>query len=65
MDPFLLLTFHVYLCYVVPCDWKRADLFALLCLCFLLCFVAFPFSVPGQVWYCMILTPDLCPFLYF
>ena len=56
MDPFLLFTFHVCLCYAVlsvPCGlvvacWERTDLLALVCDVFL-CFCHFSIWCPGTV----------------
>ena len=38
----------------------RADLLALLCVMFTCVFVAFPYGVPGRVWYLIVCIPDLC-----
>ena len=70
---FLLFMFHVYLCYAVlsvPCSivitcWERADLLALLCVMFSCVFVTFSYGVPCQMWYFIVLIPDLCLFPYF
>ena len=66
----MLFMFRVYLCCVVlsvPCSlvftcWP--DLLALLYVV-LSCFVTFPYGVPGQVWYLIVLIPDICLPLYF
>ena len=70
----ILFVSYVCLCYAflsVPCDlvitcWERADLLALLCVSFLVCFFTFPYGVPGQVtvWYLIASIPDLCVPLY-
>ena len=60
--------FHVCLCNAVvsvPCSlvitfWERADLLALLCAMFPYVFVSFPYDVTCQVWYSIVLIPDLC-----
>ena len=53
----------VYLCLVVTC-WKRADLLALVCGVYLrVCH--FPIGILGQVWYLIVLIPDLCTLTYF
>ena len=44
---------------------ERADLMALLCVMFSCVFVAFPYGVLGQVWYLIVLIPDLCLLPYF
>ena len=44
---------------------ERAELLALLCDAFFCILVAFLYYVPGQVWYLMVLIPDLCFPLYF
>ena len=50
-------------CFVVTC-WERADLLALVgdvnCI-----FVTFPCRILGQVWYLIVLFPDLCRLSYF
>ena len=55
----VFVRFCLYMCFVVTC-WERADLLALVCgVC---CeFVTFP----GQVWYLIVLIPDLCTLTYF
>ena len=65
--------FHVYLCYAVLyviCSLvvtflERADFLALFCVVFSCVVVTFPFGVPGQVWYLIVLIPDLILSLYF
>ena len=60
--------FHVCLCYAVlsvPCSlvitgWERAGLLALLCVVFSCVFVTFLYGVLGQVWYLIVLIPELC-----
>ena len=49
---------------VITC-WKKADLLDLVYVMFFLCFITFPYSVLGQVWYLIISTPDLCILPYF
>ena len=52
-----------YMCFVVTC-WERADLLALICGVY--CeFVTFPIGILGQVWYLIVLIPDLCTLTYF
>ena len=53
----------VHCCLVVTC-WERADLLALVC-DVQLCFVTFPFGILRQVWYLIVLIPDLCRLSYF
>ena len=52
----------VHCCLVVTC-WERADLFALVsdvhCI-----FVTFPCGILGQMWYLIVLFPDLCHLSY-
>ena len=44
--------------------WERADLLALVCDVY--CgFVTFPCGILGQVWYLIVLIPDLCCLSYF
>ena len=50
-------------CLVVTC-WERADVLALLYVIFYCVFVTFPCHVLGQVWYLIVLIPDLCLFTY-
>ena len=54
--------------FVITC-WERADLLAFLFCCFdvFLCFCHSPISygVSGQLWYLIVLTPDLCLLLNF
>ena len=61
VDPFLSLMFHlchavlsVPCCLMVTCC-ERVDLFALLYVMFCCVFVNFPYLVPGQVWYLILL----------
>ena len=49
---------------VVTC-WERAGLLALLYFMFYCVFVTFPCGVLGQVWYLIVLIPDLCLLTYF
>ena len=54
----------------VPCSlvltcWERAGLFAVLCVVFSCVYVTFPYCVLGQVWYFIVLTPDIFLALYF
>ena len=51
-------------CSLVITEWERADLLALLCVMFSCVFVTFPYGVPSQVWYWIVLIPDLC-LIYF
>ena len=44
---------------MVTC-WERADLLALLCFVCSCVVVIFPYGVPGQVWYLIVLIPDIC-----
>ena len=44
---------------------KRAKFLALLCVMFSCRFVTFPCGVLGQVWYLIVLIPDLCLLSYF
>ena len=53
----------VLCCLVVTCC-ERADLLALVCDVY--CgFVTFPCGILGQVWYLIVLFPDLCHLSYF
>ena len=51
----------VHCCLVVTC-WERADLLIAMSNCD---FVTFPFGVLGQVWYLIVLIPDLWRLSYF
>ena len=70
---FLLFMFHLCLYYAalsVPCNivitcWEMADILTLLCVVFSCVFVTLPYFVPGQLWYLIESTPDLCHCLYF
>ena len=53
----------VYMCLVVTC-WERADLLALFC-GVQLWVCHFPTGILGQVWYLIVLIPDLCTQTYF
>ena len=49
---------------VVTC-WERADCLALLYVMFSCVFVIFPYHILDQVWYLIVLIPDLClPYFY-
>ena len=56
------LCVSVYICFVVTC-WERADLLALVC-GVLLRVCHFPIGILGQVWYSIVLIPDLCTLTY-
>ena len=47
----------------VPCSllvtWEKTDLLARLCMIFSCVFVTFPYGVLCQVWYSIVLIPDL------
>ena len=54
----------------VPCSfevtcWEWADLLAHLYVMFSCVFVILPYGVLGQVWYLIVLIPDLCLLSYF
>ena len=53
----------VYMCFVVTC-LERADLLALVC-GVLLRVCHFLIGILGQVWYLIVLIPDLCTLTYF
>ena len=50
------------MCLVITC-WERADLLALVC-GVLLWVCHFPIGILGQVWYLIVLIPDLCTLTY-
>ena len=60
---------HVFLsvhCSLVVICWERASLLALLNVMFSCeLFFTFPFGVLGQVWYLIVLIPDICLLAYF
>ena len=60
------LVFVMLLCLFIAALWsprERADLLALACDVY--CdFVIFPFGILGQVWYWIVLIPDLCCLSY-
>ena len=50
------------LCSFQPCDYLLGNgwpLSSLVC-CIFWCFVTFPYSAPGQLWYLVVSIPDLC-----
>ena len=51
-------------CLLITC-LERADLLALLCVVFTCSFVTFPYGVLGQLWFLIVMIPDLCLPLYF
>ena len=64
MDPLLLMfrVCHAVLsvrCSIVVTCWERANLLALLYVMFSCVFVTFPRGVLGQVWYIIVLIPDI------
>ena len=52
-------------CSLVVTCWERANLMALVYVMFSCVFVTFPCGVLGQVWYLIVLIPDLCLLSYF
>ena len=52
----------VYMCFAVTC-WERTDLLALVC-GVLLWVCHSPIGILGQVWYLIVLIPDLCTLTY-
>ena len=52
----------VYMCFAVTC-WERADLLALVCGVY--CEFVPAIGILGQVWYLIVLIPDLCTLAYF
>ena len=50
-------------CCLVVTYWERADLLALVCDVYCI-FVTFPCGILGQVWYLIVLFPDLCRLSY-
>ena len=65
MFVFVMLSCPFLTALLVTC-WEGADLLALLCLMFSCVFVTSPYGVSGQVWYLIVLIPDICllPYLY-
>ena len=58
----MALYLSVYMCLVVT-RWERAGLLALVCGVLLwVCY--FPIGILGQVWYLIVLIPDLCTLTY-
>ena len=51
-------------CCLVVTYLERADLLALVCDVYCV-FVTFPCAILGQVWYLIVLIPDLCRLSYF
>ena len=54
----------VYMCFVVTC-LERADPSALVCGHSLVVNLSLSHWYPGQVWYLIVLIPDLCTLTYF
>ena len=52
-------------CSLVVTCWERANLLAILCVMFSCVFVTFPSGVLCQLWYLIVLIPDLCLLPYF
>ena len=52
-------------CCLVVTYWERDDLLAFVGDVYCFFFVTFPCSILGQVWYLIILVPDLCRLSYF
>ena len=50
---------------IVFTSWERAGFLALLLVSFSCVFVTYPFGVLNQVWYLIVLIPDLCLLPYF
>ena len=55
---FSMLFLSVHCCLVVAC-WERADLLAFVGDVYCI-FVTLPCGILGQVWYLIVLFPDLC-----
>ena len=53
------------LCSLVVTCWEMANILALLYVMFSCVFVTFPCGVLGQMWYLIVLIPDLCHLSYF
>ena len=65
---FAIFVSRVSLLYCLVCSlqpWKRAGLFALLCVMFSCVFVSFLYGVSGHVWYLIVSIPDFCLLIYF
>ena len=52
-------------CSFLATCWERADPLALLYVTFSCVFVIFPYGVLDEVWYLIVLIPDLCLLPYF
>ena len=52
-------------CSLVVTCWERAGFLALLCVMSSCVFVTFPCVVQSQVWYLIVLIPELCLLPYF
>ena len=53
------------ICSVAVTSWERTDILVQLCVIFSCVFVTFLYGVSGQVWYLIVLLPDLYLLLYF
>ena len=65
---FLFCVCHAFLsvhCSLVVTCWDRAYRLALLCVMFNFVFVTFPCGVLGQLWYLIVLIPNLSLLTYF
>ena len=68
VDLFCICLCHIVLsvsCSLVVTCWERFGLLALLYVTCCSVFVTFPYCVLGQVWYLIVLIPDLCLLPYF
>ena len=54
-----MIIFVMLSCLSALWSWERADLLALLCVVFSCIFVTFPYGVQVQVWYLIVLIPDV------
>ena len=61
---FFILCLSLLYCLVMVTCWERADFFAPLYVMFSSAFVIFPYGILGQVWYLIVLIPELCLLLY-
>ena len=59
----MLSQLSVYWCLVVTC-WERVTSWLSFVMSYCV-FATFPCGIPGQVWYLIVLIPDLCPLSYF
>ena len=65
---FMSCVFHAFVCVFIAALWPPAGKGLtswLLFVIFICVFVTFPYGILDQVWYLIVLIPDLCRLFYF